>query len=73
VIFVDEYKLYMPDGTNTYPADIDTLGIEPEMIIREAVNKKTDYKSKKEAPVDKRETMVNAQMITEMMDNKLQL
>lgn len=64
---------FVPSGTNTYPADVNTLGIEPETIIREAVNRKTDYKSKKEAPVDKREAMVDAQTITEMMDNKLQL
>lgn len=70
---MDDNKRYIPSGTNTYPADVNTLGIEPETIIREAVNKKDDYKSKKEAPMDKREAMVDAQMITEMMDNKLQL
>lgn len=65
--------LDLPSGTNTYPADPNTLGLAPEAIIREAVDKEDDYKSKKEAPVDKREAMVAAQMITEMMDNKLQL
>lgn len=69
---LDDIKEYVPDGTHTYPADVNTLSIEPEAIIREAVNK-TDYKSKKEAPVDKRRAMIDAQMITEMMDNKLQL
>ncbi|HYE09541.1 MAG TPA: hypothetical protein VEF53_05130 [Patescibacteria group bacterium] len=70
---MDENRRYIPTGTHTYPADADTLGIEPETIIREAINKKEDYKSKKEAPVDKVEAMVNAQMITEMMDKKLQI
>jgi|GEM_PF-2637614 len=70
---MEKYERYVPGGTHTYPADANTLGIEPETIVREAVNRKGDYKSKKEAPVDKREAMVDAQMITEMMDNKLQL
>lgn len=69
---LDDIKEYVPDGTHTYPADANTLGIEPEAIIREAADKSV-YKSKKEAPVDNREAMADAQMITEMMDNKLQL
>lgn len=72
VIFLDDDKRYVARATHTYPADPNTLGIEPETIIREAV-KKDDYKSKKEAPMDNVEAMVNAQMITEMMDNKLQI
>lgn len=69
---MDDKKQFVPYNTHTYPADANTLGIPPETIIREAVNK-DDYKSKKEAPVDKRKAMVDAQMITEMTDNKLQL
>ncbi|MDF2839778.1 MAG: hypothetical protein K0Q99_549 [Clostridia bacterium] len=70
---MDENKRYVPTYTHTYPADPNTLGIAPETIIREAVNKETDYKSKKEAPMDNVEAMVDAQMITEMMDDKLQI
>ncbi|MDF2591189.1 MAG: hypothetical protein K0S75_655 [Clostridia bacterium] len=70
VIFLDDNRTYIPTGTHTYPADANTLGIEPETIIREA---KIDPKSKKEAPMDNVRGMVDAQMITEMMDNKLQI
>lgn len=60
------------EGINTYPADPNTLGIQPEAIVREAVNRR-NYKSEKEAPVNKRKAMVDAQTITEMTDDKLQL
>jgi hypothetical protein len=73
VIFLDDNRRYVPSYTHTYPADPNTIGIEPETIVREAINKKEDYKSKKEAPMDNVEGMADAQMITEMMDNKLQL
>ena len=73
VIFLDDNRTYIPTGTHTYPADLNTLGIEPETIVREAINKKIDYKSKKEAPMDNVKGLDNAKMITEMMDNKLQI
>ena len=73
VIFLDDQDRFVPSGTHTYPADINTLGIEPEAIIREAINKKSDYKSKKEAPVDNRKAMADAQTITELMDDTLQI
>ena len=73
VIFLDDNRTYIPTGTHTYPADPNTLGIEPETIVREAINKKIDYKSKKEAPMDNVKGLDDAKMITEMMDNKLQI
>jgi hypothetical protein len=73
VIFLDDNRTFIPTGTHTYPADTNTLGIEPETIVREAADIKIDYKSKKEAPMDNVRGMADAQMITEMRDNKLQI
>ncbi|MDF2591190.1 MAG: hypothetical protein K0S75_656 [Clostridia bacterium] len=52
VIFLDERRQYVPTATRTFPADNNTVGIKPESIVREAVNKITDYKNVERVPVD---------------------
>jgi hypothetical protein len=68
VIFLDERKQYVPTATRTYPAENDTIGITPESIVREANNKKTNYKNVSEIPVDTSESRVNSQINQEKMD-----
>lgn len=49
---MDERRQYVPTATRTFPADNDTIGIKPESVVREAVNKITDYKNVETVPVD---------------------
>jgi hypothetical protein len=69
VIFLDERRQYVPTATRTFPADHDTIGIEPESIVREAVNKITDYKNVETVPVDTSGAMANLPVGKENKDN----
>lgn len=62
---MDERKQYVPTALRTYPSDNNTVGIEPENIVREAANKKTNYKNVNEIPVETSEAMVNSKLSTE--------
>ena len=68
---MDERKQYVPTATRTYPAENNTIGIEPESIVREAANKKTNYKNLNEIPViDTNEAMINSEINTEKLNSK---
>lgn len=69
MIFLDERRQYVPTATRTFPADNDTIGIRPESIVREAVNKITDYKNVETVPVDTSAANANSQKDKEGMDN----
>jgi hypothetical protein len=66
---MDERKQYVPTALRTYPADNNTVGIEPESIVREAVNKKTNYKNVNEIPIETSEAMTNSKLNTEKFNN----
>ena len=68
VISLDERRQYTPTATRTYPADGDTIGIEPESIVREAINKITDYKNVEAIPVDTSEAMTRSHINNEKTD-----
>jgi predicted ATP-grasp superfamily ATP-dependent carboligase len=59
---MDERKQYVPTAMRTYPAGDNTVGLEPESVVREAANKKTNYKNVNGIPVDTNEAMNNAEI-----------
>jgi hypothetical protein len=71
VISLDERRQYVPTATRTFPADNNTIGIKPELIVREAVNKITDYKNVEAIPVDTSTAEANSKMDREKADRDL--
>lgn len=67
---MDERKQYVPTSFRTYPAENNTVGIEPESIVREAANKKTNYKNVNEIQVDTNEARINSKINSEKLDTK---
>lgn len=69
---MDERKQYFPTATRTYPAENNTIGIMPESIVREAANKKTNYKNLVEVPVETNQAMNNIRINEEKRDDKIE-
>lgn len=67
---MDERKQYVPTSFRTHPAENNTVGIEPESIVREAANKKTNYKNVNEIQVDTNEARINSKINSEKLDTK---
>jgi hypothetical protein len=56
---MDERKQYTPTSLKTYPADNNTIGYEPETIVREASDKETYFKNTKDLPIEGVEGSIN--------------